>query len=92
MCRLSNILLSLRSRVTIFITGRKFRRLFNFYIVTCSYSSRPFLCALVTKYETKVMGLTPNGSEVNHICESLNYQCLSHDLGNEANVIVDDET
>ena len=29
--------------------------------------------------------VTPNGSEVNRICESLNYQCLSHGLGNEAN-------
>ena len=66
--------------------------LFLFYIVTRSYSSRPFLCTLVTKYETEVMGLTPNGSEVNHICESLNYQCLSHGLGNEANINVHDET
>ena len=52
---------------------------FDFYIV-------------VTKYETEVMGLTPNGSEVNHICESLNYKCLSDGLGNEANIIAHDET
>ena len=37
------------------------------FTYTHPYSSRPFLCALVTKYETEVMGLTPNGSEMNHI-------------------------
>ena len=63
----------------------------SIFTYTRSYSSHPFLCALVTKYETEVIGLTPNGSEVNHICESLNYQCLSHWLGNEANNIVHDE-
>ena len=49
-------------------------------------------CNQVHVYEAKVMGLTPNGSEVNHICESLNYQCVSHGLGNEANIVVHDET
>ena len=33
-------------RVTIFSTGGKFRPAFDFYVVTRSYSSRPFLCAL----------------------------------------------
>ena len=43
-------------------------------------------------HETEVMGPTPNGSDVNHSCESLNYKCLSHGLGNEASIIVHDET
>ena len=34
-------------RVTIFSTGRK---CFDFYVVTRSYSSRPFLCALGDSY------------------------------------------
>ena len=36
-------------RVTVFSTGGKFRR-FNFYVVTCSYSSHLFLCTFVERY------------------------------------------
>jgi len=48
-CTLSNlnILHSLRSA---FSTGGKFRPVSIFYVVTRSYSSRPFLCALGLKY------------------------------------------
>ena len=37
-------------RVTSFSTGRKFRLVSDFYVVTPSYSSRPFLCTLVEYY------------------------------------------
>ena len=33
--------------------------------------------------ETEVMGLTPNGEEVNYVCETLNYQYLSNRLWSE---------
>ena len=48
-CTLSNIniLRSLRSACYYFSTGGKFHR-FDFYVVTRSYSSRLFLCALAT--------------------------------------------
>ena len=29
------------------------------------------------------MGLTPNGYELNYVCETLSYQYLSHGLGSD---------
>ena len=37
--------------VTMFSTGGKFRPGFEFHVVTRSYSSRPFLCALAHSQE-----------------------------------------
>ena len=47
-----NILHSLRSVCYYFSTGGEILPCFNFYIVTCSYSSRPFLCALEPHTQT----------------------------------------
>ena len=37
-----------------------------------------------------MLGLTPNGKEVNCVCETLNYQYLSHGLGSETANIFED--
>jgi len=42
--------------VTIFSTGGKFRSVSKFYRVACSYSSCPFLCALVPTEASSKLG------------------------------------
>ena len=50
-----NIYAACTVRVTIFSTDGEIPPCFNFYIVTRSYSSRPFLCALVVHLEHILM-------------------------------------
>ena len=45
-------------RVTIFSTGGEILPCFDFYIVTCCYSSRSFLSALVKGNSSLVLGLS----------------------------------
>ena len=65
MCMLSNInILRSLCSVLLFLVLAGNSALFQFYVVTRSYSSRPFLCALDEGYyKTPVMG----GA---HICSS----------------------